>query len=67
MNKSSKHSKGKAIARFLAAIAMVGTFALSTDVAMGFLSNMQAYLHIQPAQSANAVASSNGASVLASQ
>lgn len=48
MKKSFKHSKGKAVAMYLAAITMFGTMALSTDIAIGYLSNMQAYLHIQP-------------------
>jgi hypothetical protein len=44
---------------------MLGTFALSTDVAIALLSNMQPYLHIQSAQSASAVAAAGSPGVIA--
>ena len=62
MKQSLKHLKGRAIVTYLGAIAMLGASALSIDIAFGFMSNMQAYLRIQPANgtSVNAIAT-NGA------
>jgi len=47
MKRSSRYSRGKALVRYLGAIAMFAVAALSTDVALGFLTNMPAYLHIR--------------------
>jgi hypothetical protein len=62
MKRSSRRSKGGAIVIFLGAIAMFAATALATDVALGFLTNMPAYLHIQAANhtSANAIAAHQG-------
>ena len=47
MKRFSKHSRGKAFVAYLGAFAMFAVAAVSTDVALGFLTNMSAYLHIQ--------------------
>lgn len=52
MKKSPNHSKGKAIVKYLGVIALVCATAVIDDVALGFLSNMQAYVKIQPVTAA---------------
>ena len=65
MRKPAKHSKTKATLRYLRVITLLCVMALIDDVALGFLSNMNGYLHIQPAKVASAATSSSP--VLASQ
>ena len=61
MKKFSNRSKGTAII-YVGAITMFAVTALATDVALGFLTNMPAYLHLQAANaaSANAIATNQG-------
>jgi hypothetical protein len=51
-----RHSKGRALVTYLGLTALLGATLLTTDVALGFLSNAQLYLHIQPPMAADAVA-----------
>jgi NADPH-dependent curcumin reductase CurA len=53
MDKLSTRSKGRAIVTYVGMTMMLGATALSTDVALGFLTNAQFYLHIQAATGAN--------------
>ena len=54
MNKLSTRSRGRAIVMYLGMTLMLGATAISIDVALGFLTNAQSYLHIQAATGANA-------------
>lgn len=55
MDKLSTRSKGRAIVMYLGMTLMVGATAICTDVALGFLTNAQSYLHIQGANGAGAI------------
>jgi hypothetical protein len=55
MNKLSTRSRGRAIVMYLGMTLMLGATVICTDVALGFLTNAQSYLHIQAANGANAV------------
>ncbi|MGA9723417.1 MAG: hypothetical protein WBQ86_13250, partial [Candidatus Binatus sp.] len=54
MDKLSTRSRGRAIAMYLGMTLMLGVTAISTDVALGFLTNAQSFLHIQAASGAKA-------------
>ena len=56
MMRISTHSKGRALVTCLGMTALLGATALTTDVALGFLSNARSYLHIQTPMAADTVA-----------
>jgi hypothetical protein len=56
MKRVDKYSRGRAIVMYLGMTALLGATALTTDVALGYLSNMQTYLHIRAVRSVDATA-----------
>jgi hypothetical protein len=57
MTRVSRQSKSRTIVMYLGMTALLGATAVTTDIALGFLTNMQLYLHIQaPARAGIAVA-----------
>jgi len=56
MMRISTLSKGRALVTCLGMTALLGATALTTDVALGFLSNARSYLHVQPTMAADTVA-----------
>ena len=58
MKKSSKHSKGRAIALYLCAT-LIGAAAVSAGVAVGFLINAHSYMHLPAVNDSRANASAS--------